>query len=304
MIRYSLWSTEWMALGMVTLFTLLDLIFITHVRGSFGILQTNILTAVAIISFCVWYDQTGSRVALVLRSFYILPVGYLMYAQVGNYVPLVNPNNFDAVLASWDRAIFGVNPTEWIYRFANPILTEYFQIWYNFFQLLLCVPAVSLYRQGRMKEFRIYAMTLLFGFFFSYLCYFAMPAIGPRFQIHDFAAINRELPGIFLTESFRALINAGNNIRPGAPNLYEMIIRDCMPSGHTMMSMLGILMVWRLRTGWRKLITVGGISIILSTVYLRYHYVVDLMAGLTLAIGVYLIHEKMARWWERHNIPV
>ena len=304
MIRHSLWSTDWMSLGMLILYTILDLVFITQVRGSLGILQANILAAIAVVAFCVWYDQTGSRTALVLRSFYILPLGYMMYSQVSNYVPLVNPQDFDAVLAGWDRAIFSVNPTQWIYRFAHPILTEYFQIWYNFFQLMLCVPAVSLYRQGRMPEFRIYAMTLLFGFYLSYLCYFAMPAIGPRFEVHNFSTLDAELPGLFLTDSFRAIINAGNNIRPDAENLRDLVNRDCMPSGHTMMSVLGILMVWSLRTRWRKSITIGGISIVISTVYLRYHYVVDLIAGLILAFVVFALHRKLAEWWERRKIPV
>jgi len=293
-----------MSLGMLALYTLFDLIFITEVRGSFGILQVNILTAVMIIACCVWYGQTGSRIALLFRSFYILPVGYMMYAQVHNYIPLVNPNNFDALLAVWDYALFGVNPTEWVYRFGHPILTEYFQIWYSFFQLLLVVPAVSLYRQNRMPEFRIYAMTLLFAFYFSYLCYFAMPAIGPRFEVHDFHAIERELPGLVLTDPFRALIDAGNNIQPNMDDPYNFVNRDCMPSGHTMLSILGILMVWRLRTGWRKLVTVGGISIIISTVYLRYHYVVDLIVGIILALIVFFIYEKLAEWWNRRGVPI
>ncbi len=293
-----------MSLGMLAIYTLLDLVFITQVRGSLGILQANILAAIAIIAFCVWYDQTGSRIALVLRSFYILPVGYMMYSQVGNYIPLVNPADFDAVLASWDRALFGVNPTQWIYQFAHPILTEYFQIWYNFFQLMLCVPAISLYRQNRMPEFRMYAMTIMFGFYLSYLCYFAMPAIGPRFEVHDFHAIDTELPGVFLTESFRAIINAGNNIRPDIGDPRDLAIRDCMPSGHTMMSILAILMAWSLRTRWRKMITIGGISVVIATVYLRYHYVVDVMAGIALALLVYALHRRLAEWWRERNIPV
>ncbi|MGE3801649.1 MAG: phosphatase PAP2 family protein [Candidatus Kapaibacterium sp.] len=303
-IRNSLWSTDWMSLGMLSLYTLLDIIFITEVRSSFGLLQVNILVGVTIIACCVWYDQTGSRIALLFRSFYILPVGYMMYSQIHNYIPLVNPGNFDATLAAWDHAIFGVNPTEWIYRFAHPILTEYFQIWYNFFQLLLVVPAVSLYRQNRMPAFRLYAMTLLFAFYLSYLCYFAMPAIGPRFEVHDFHSIDRELPGLVLTEPFRDLINAGNNIQPEMDDPYEFVNRDCMPSGHTLLSILGILMAWRLRTRWRWLMTIGGVSIVISTVYLRYHYVVDLMAGLTLAIIIFLLHEKLAEWWTRRGIPV
>ena len=301
-IRHSLWSTDWMTLVMLAIYTILDIIFITVAPRSFGVLQGNILVAVAIVACTVWYDQTGSRIALLLRSFYILPVGYMMYTQVHNYIPLINPNNYDAILAAWDFAIFGVNPTQWIHRFANPFLTEYFQIWYNVFQLMLVVPAVSLYRTGRMRDFRVYSMVILFGFFVSYLCYFAMPAIGPRFELHDFYATDRELPGILLTEPFRDLINAGNNIQAEMDDPYKYVNRDCMPSGHTMMSILAILMVWKLRTRWRWLISIGGISIVISTVYLRYHYVVDLMAGFTLAVLVYVFHERLIAWWKKRGV--
>ena len=293
-----------MSLGILALYTILDIIFITEAPRAFGTLQVNILVATAIIACCVWYDQTGSRIALIFRSFYILPVGYMMYSQIHNYIPLVNPGTFDHVLAAWDQSLFGINPTVWINRFAHPILTEYFQIWYNVFQLMLVVPAVSLFRQGRMRDFRIFTMTLLFGFYLSYLGYFAMPAIGPRFEVHDFSSINKELPGLFLTEPFRDLIDAGNNIQPEMKNPYDHVNRDCMPSGHTMISILVILMSWRLRTKWRYLITIGGISIVISTIYLRYHYAVDLMAGFVLALFVFLIHEALARWWEKHDIPV
>ncbi len=293
-----------MSLFMLVLYTLLDVIFIREVKGAFGILQQNLLAIVAIVGFAMWYDQTGSRIPYIFRSFYILPVGYMMYAQVHNYIPLVHPHNFDVVLASWDRAIFGVDPTRWIYRFAHPALTEYFQIWYNFFQLMLVFPAVGFFVKRRTREFRIYAMVLLFGFYLSYLLYFVMPAIGPRFQVHDFFATDRELPGLLLTKPFRDFINAGNGITPDMKNPYDVVNRDCMPSGHTMMSVLGILMSWRFRSRWRWLVTIGGISIIISTIYLRYHYAVDLLAGMTLAFVVYFLHPWIARLWEKAGIRV
>ena len=303
-IRASLWSTEYIALGMLLLYTLLDIIFIKQVKASFGILQINIIVMVGILAFAMWYDQTGSRIAHLFRSFYILPVGYMMYAQVHNYIPLVNPHNYDTTLAAWDRAIFGVNPTQWIYRFAHPALTEYFQIWYNFFQIMLVVPAIVFYREGKMREFRITAMTLLFGFYVSYLLYFVMPAIGPRFEVHDFWATDRELPGLLLTQPFRDFINAGNGITPDMVNPYDVVNRDCMPSGHTMMSVLGILLAWRYRSRWRWFITIGGISVVISTIYLRYHYMVDLMAGLTLAFVVYWLHPLLVRLWQKLGIQV
>ncbi len=299
MLRQSLWSTEYLTLFMLFLYTALDLIFISQVKSSFAILQMNLLVAVATVAFAMWYDQTGQRVPHIFRSFYILPVGYMFYAQVHSYIPLVNPNNYDHVLAAWDRAIFGVNPTEWIHRFAHPLLTEYFQIWYNVFQLLLIVPAIEIYSQGAMRKFRTYAFVLLFGFYFSYLCYFAMPAIGPRFEVHDFYATDRELPGVLVTGPLRDFINAGNNITADMADPYDVVNRDCMPSGHTMMSVLGILMAWRFRSRWRWLMTIGGISIIISTIYLRYHYVVDLMAGTALAFLVYFTYPLLMTLWEK-----
>jgi membrane-associated phospholipid phosphatase len=293
-----------MSIGILLFYTTLDVIFIHRVESSFNILQINILVIIAIVAFAMWYDQTGSKVARVFRSFYILPVGYMMYAQVHNYIPLVNPNNYDQVLAGWDRAIFGVNPTQWISRFSHPVLTEYFQIWYNFFQLMLIPPSVYLYRARRMREFRIYAMVLLFGFYLSYLLYFIMPAIGPRFSVHDFHSINRELPGLILTEPFRTFIDAGNNITPAMTDPYVTVNKDCMPSGHTMMSILGMLMAWHFRSRWRWLITIGGTSVAIGTIYLRYHYMVDLLAGLTLAVIVYVVHPYLVKAWEKMGIRV
>lgn len=303
-IQASLWSTEYMCLGILLLYTVLDIIFIKEVKSSFGILQINFITMIGILAFAMWYDQTGSRFAHIIRSFYILPVGYMMYAQVHNYIPLINPNNYDVVLAEWDRAIFGVNPTQWIYRFAHPALTEYFQIWYNVFQLVMVVPAIEFYIRNQMLRFRLYAMALLFGFSLSYLLYFIMPAIGPRFEVHDFYSIDRELPGLVMTKPLRDFINAGNNITPDMKNPYDVVNRDCMPSGHTMISVLGIMLSWHYRSRWRWFITIGGISIIISTVYLRYHYVVDLMAGTVLAIMVFYLHPRLARLVRRWGINI
>jgi len=39
-------------------------------------------------------------------------------------------------------------------------------------------------------------------------------------------------------------------------------------------------------------------GLILSTVYLRYHYVIDLMAGSALAIGCVLIGPRLYKLWK------
>jgi len=87
-------------------------------------------------------------------------------------------------------------------------------------------------------------------------------------------------------------------------NPYDVVNRDCMPSGHTMLSLLGILMSWRFRSRWRWFITIGGISVIISTIYLRYHYAVDLIAGASLAVILYFSTPLIVRFWEKMRIKV
>ncbi len=302
-VRRALWSTELMTLGLLLLYTLLDLYLFAEVTNPVGHVLTNLGVAAMVVGFAVWYERTGNRVAYFLRSFYVLPVIYLGYAEVHAYIPHLNPAIFDPVLAHWDRLIFGVDPTAWLQQFSSPILTEYLQIWYCLFHAMLVLPAVVFYLVGRERPFRIYAMTLMFGFYLSYVLYFIMPAIGPRFYTHDFWSMAQTLPGIFFTEPIRAYINAANHVVPGA-NPYAVVNRDCMPSGHTMMSLLCVLLAWRYDSRVKWIVTIGGASVILSTVYLWYHYLVDVMAGAVCALIVFAIHAALVRMWERRGVKV
>ena len=51
-----------------------------------------------------------------------------------------------------------------------------------------------------------------------------------------------------------------------------------------MMTLMVIIMAFRYRLRIRKVILALGILLIIGTVYLRYHYVIDIWAGAMLAI--------------------
>ena len=55
--------------------------------------------------------------------------------------------------------------------------------------------------------------------------------------------------------------------------------RDVFPSGHTMMTLVLIYLSTRFRAKVRLFIYVIGSLLIVATVYQRYHYVIDLIAG-------------------------
>ncbi|MCS7176195.1 MAG: phosphatase PAP2 family protein [Candidatus Kapabacteria bacterium] len=270
-------------------------------------LLLNALIAMLIV-LLAWADRTGAPPWIqLLHWFYLPPVIYLMYQQVHAYVPVVNPHLYDELLIAWDYALFNTHPTHWLARFANPVLTEYLQTAYMLFYFLPLLHGVELLTSRRFQQVQKLARSMSFGFYFSYLCYFALPAIGPRFTLHDFSQLDEELPGLWLTPTWRQYVNAGGGIPEGSPNPEQHVHRDCMPSGHTMMTLVNLILAFRFRSRTRRLLAVIGGSLIVATVYLRYHYAVDVLAGALCALFVLWLEPRIYRWlvqrgWVREKL--
>ncbi|MCX6551257.1 MAG: phosphatase PAP2 family protein [Acidobacteria bacterium] len=205
---------------------------------------------------------------------------------------------WDGWLMAADRRLFGMDPTIWLQPIASPAVTEVLQVAYACFYVFFLAVAAELYASGREARFRQWAFVCGFGFYLLYVGYLSMPAIGPRFTLTDSAAIARELPGIWLTPWLRSIIDGGAGVPTGVPDTIaiEFAARDAFPSGHTMMTLVAIAWSWRYRLRVRWPITIIGALLIVATVYLRYHYVVDVLAGAILA-GVCLAIAPRAHAW-------
>ncbi len=291
--------TDVATMAMLLLWSVLNIVFNSQLPEA----STNILTNIILGTFiCVLAGGDrlhGGRIFHLSRMFYVVPVIYVIYRQCLQLVRVINPHDYDGTLIAWDLSIFGVNPTEWMYQFSTPLLTEYLQFTYMCFFLIPIMIVYELYRRGDDKAGFEFGFNMAFGFYLSYLAYFALPAIGPRFTLHDFATLSTELPGVFLTEFFREQVNAGGGIVPGTPNPQDVVNRDCMPSGHTMMTIVNVFLAFRYKVSMRWLAFVIGLSLIVATVYLRYHYVVDLMAGAAFAVISLLVAPLVQRAFAR-----
>jgi membrane-associated phospholipid phosphatase len=195
--------------------------------------------------------------------------------------PMHLGRDYDSVLIAADRWLFGVDPTRWLMQFATPWLTEILQIAYTLFYALFIVLGVELYARKEKDVFHYFMFTCVLGFYISYIGYFFLPAVGPRFTLHDFSALDRDLPGVWLTPFLRWFVNFGGSVPMGVPN--DVAIagtqRDVFPSGHTMMTLVLMYLSVRYRVRLRWFVLVTGTLLILATVYERYHYAVDLLGG-------------------------
>ena len=205
---------------------------------------------------------------------------------------------FDAWLIDADRWLVGGDPTVWCAAIAHPALTELLQVAYATFWFLPLAVGLEGYLRGPRPVVRQWAFVCACGFFLSYAGYLVLPAVGPRFTLHGADWTARDLPGLWLTPALRAFVDSGGLAPVGAPaaDVLRLAPRDAFPSGHTLVTVLAMAWVWRYRLRVRWVVTVAGALLIPATVYLRYHYVADVVAGAVLALACLALAPRLHGW--------
>ena len=218
----------------------------------------------------------------IFRNWYMLFYVGACYKEMAILIPPIRKWTADLWLADLDFRIWNANPTVWMERIYSPVLTEYLQVMYTLFIPAVLFVAFLLWKQRKFPEFQYYAFLIALGFLASYIGYLFVPARGPRFLLNSLQHI--PLQGMW-----------GFNGMQHALDRLESAHYDCFPSGHTELT---VLAWWGSRMVSKRLFQVYFAytpSIIFATVYLRYHYTVDVMAGATLAIILIVASPQLYR---------
>jgi membrane-associated phospholipid phosphatase len=237
--------------------------------------------AVAIL-LIVFASRHDSRASFVFRHWYPLPYVAWCFREMTMLIPALRIADRDAELARIDYRFWGVNPTVWLERFTTPILTEYLQVVYTLFVPAVLLIAALLWRQRRYAEFRYYAFLIALGYLVSYIGYVLVPARGPRYFLTHLQTV--ELRGLWFTQLFQATLDQ-----------LETKAWDCFPSGHTELTILAWWSSRLISTRLFWLYFAYTLSIISATVYLRYHYTIDILAG---ALVAGLLTLWAPRWYQ------
>jgi membrane-associated phospholipid phosphatase len=270
------------------------------------ILLANLIAILLVWALAYLANTKRSNIWRWIHDWAAFPLVVFTFKQLHFIIaPVHQGKDYDRLLISIDQWLCGVNPTEWLARFSNPFLTEALQISYSLFYVFFVVIGLELYLQKDRSRFGYFRFTIVYGFFISYLSYFLFPAVGPRFTLYDFSKINSELPGLFFTPFLRWFVNIFESIHSGMSNSIALASaqRDVFPSGHTMMTLAAIALAWKYRLRVRHYILAVGIMLIFATVYLRYHYLIDVVAGAILAIPCLLTSGRMERLLQSSSSP-
>jgi len=281
--------------------TFLNILFCSRVPLWIELVLINVFV-ISVIFFIAWLSELRkNRILIGIHRWYCYLLVILVFKEIYQMIHRINPTDYDQLFISIDYWVFGVNPTQWIYQFSHPLVTEIFQTAYFSYYLIFILVGVEVYRRYPIDKFDHAAFLIVYGFYLSYLGYFLLPAVGPRFTLHNFAELDHDLPGIFLTPFFRSIINAGESIPSGSLNPIANVQRDVFPSGHAQMTLICTYLAFHYRLHSKWVVTVLASLLIIGTIYLRYHYVIDLAGGAIFFALTIWSGNMLESWWTRYS---
>ena len=206
--------------------------------------------------------------ALMGLTFYLMP----------SVVTAIQVPRADALLAKCDVVWLGSKINLAIQSCDLPVLTDVMMLAYIFFFYYLiagpayyCIHNLPRFRQCFAGLFVVYAL--------GFIGYTFLPAVGP----HCFLLFAQPLTGGWITKMAKPTLDYASN---GV---------DAFPSIHVAVSLYLLVFdrwYYRRRFWW---LIIPCMALWVSTIYLRYHYCVDVIAGFVIAIiglGVATLYDR------------
>ena len=214
-----------------------------------------------------------------------------IYTNMHDMVHLVNPNDVDASLIAWDQYLLGFQPAIYLESFITPELTDFMYFSYSSFLIYIIMFTMYLYVRKNNTAFRETLVSVILTFYIGYIGYVIFPAVGPKFTMSHL--FETSLSGSFITDRLSFMMNY---------EISEYTRRDCFPSLHNGVIFLILLFAFKHQKRYAFLFLPFAIALFISTLYLRYHYFVDMIAGFLLAIIVFYLGPILNNWWEKKRL--
>lgn len=261
----------------IIIFCLLTGIYITLGYNKLENIGIHILIRVLFISIVfllILLQKSNLKFLYFLRNFYpLLFLGFL-YSETDYYNNLLF-ENFDPFLVHIEELIFKTQPSlEFSKKIPYKWFSELMHLGYFSYYLITFGVPFSIYIKNR-ESFNKSMFIIILSFCFYYLTFVIFPSIGPQFF---FTQSLNKLPDGYLFHKIMNIIIKIGETETGA-----------FPSSHVGMAVIFLILTWKnIRLYFRALMILSFV-LLLSTVYIHAHYVIDIIAGLISGFIFYLI---------------
>ena len=237
------------------------------------LVDVTMVAAILMVARNLAAAPTGRR--LTAKSIPIFLTFYLGFLMLPFYATAVHPRSFEMELLWFDQAIFGMPVATFLEPYLVAGVTDFMQICYASHYLLPFILMGLLLKDVKDREAEWLAAAVALVVLTSFLLYIVVPARSP--YVWAFAVADS--PVRFANPI--PMTGVGRAIRDWL-HQNETFKYDCFPSGHTQLSLTVLVASWRYHRRSFPVFLVVVSSLIFATLYLRYHYVVDLAAGAAL----------------------
>lgn len=239
------------------------------------------------------------RIVAFLRHFYPILLYAGFYREVGQLNRLFVHGYMDNFFISLDQRIFGCQPSIlFMQKLPYLPISELFYISYFSYYVMIAGVGLALYLRDR-KAFWRYVSLVSFVFYVCYVIYILLPVVGSRvFYVQLEGFDHTQFP--FFPLHYPPGIEVGPFF-----NIMKFIYANfetagaAFPSSHVAVALCTLYFTWRFipRIRWVHLVFVILLSA--ATVYCRYHYLVDVIAGALTAAALIPLGERLYRWAEK-----
>ncbi len=231
--------------------------FVSHL-----IIRLVFLGAIGILIFLNYSVNNASL--HFLRSFYPLALLSYFYPETDYLNNVIFPN-FDPAVSNLEITIFGGHPSVWFshympWKWFNDLMNlSYFSFYIFIFGLCYWI-----YRNAR-QHFQETMFIICMSFYMYYILFILFPVAGPQFYL---SPPDNLLPDAYF---FRDLVKFVHEFGEGPTAAF--------PSSHVGVMVLMIYLAYKYAPKLLKWFVLGGILLIMSTVYIKAHYVIDVIGG-------------------------
>ena len=223
----------------------------------------------------------GPRLLSICGDWYPVVDFPVLYKEVEIFAAAFGNWDLTERIQAFEVSLFGGHPSLYLSdRLAWVPLSEYLHFCYLSYALVLPILGGYWYVTGRVSVFRELVLLLSATLFGSYLFFILFPVDSPFYL---FEAPGEPLAGLFFYDLVHT-VSAHGGARGGA-----------FPSAHVSGSVVIWLVAWKRQRGIAYLLAPIVAGVVVATVYGRFHYAVDTIAGLAVAgmvVGGYRLLER------------
>jgi len=284
--------TDVVTLGGLILFTLMGIAFNARLRNPLTIAVFNVsFIAIYLVSLAVLPRLRRPWPRFLVRTA-VVQLTFLQVYKAANELQLVFFSWQDDRVLAWEQALFGFQPLVAIQKHYSVPLNEWMFFVYVFYVVIYpALGAVIFFKRGE-EAYEDYLFQLGTVNFVCGLGFILFPVASPMNWPKIRTALTEPLTaGLFgaVAEWIRANVH-----QPGGS----------IPSPHCAVATVMWFMSWKhTRHGGLWLAPVI-IALYVSTVYGRFHYVTDMIAGIAAGVFVILVAPVIERAWNGRAAPV